>query len=111
MRKNQRYNKEEMYLAVELWQESGLSQGKFCEREKLSLPTFGYWLRKYRADKESLTTKNSPETFIPVEVPFSELKGPTFLSSGKIEVSFPNGVRLSCPAGIDIAQLKTLINF
>jgi len=33
MRKNQKYSKEEMYLAIELWQENGLSQVKFCFRE------------------------------------------------------------------------------
>lgn len=100
-----------MFLAIELWQESGLNQRKFCEQEKLSLQTFGYWLRKYRNEKEALTKEKPSETFIPVEVPASGLKEPSFLSSDKIEVSFPNGVRLNCPAGIDIAQLKTLINF
>ena len=52
MRKNQKYSKEEMYLAVELWQESGLSQVKFCSREKLSVKTFSYWYRKYKEGKE-----------------------------------------------------------
>ena len=100
-----------MYLAIELWQESGLSQSKFCVQEKLSLQTFGYWLRKYRNEKGPPTDMNASETFIPVEVPGAKIEGPSFLSSDKIEVCFPNGVRLSCPAGIDIAQLKTLINF
>jgi hypothetical protein len=35
MRKNQKDSKEEIYLAIELWQESGLSQNKFCSRKKL----------------------------------------------------------------------------
>ena len=110
MQKNQRYSKEEMFLAIELWQESGLSQRKFCNREKLSLQTFGYWLRKYRNEKLGPTEENPPETFIPVKVPGTRIKGPSLLSSANIEISFPNGVRLSCPAGVDIAQLKTLIN-
>ncbi len=109
MRKNQRYSKEEMFLAIELWQENGLSQGKFCEREKLSLPTFGYWLRKYRNEKQEPT--NPCETFIPVELPESRIEESSLLSSANIEISFPNGVKLNCPAGIDIGQLKTLINF
>jgi hypothetical protein len=29
----------------------------------------------------------------------------------RIEISFPNGVRLSFPAGTNISQLKTLINY
>lgn len=100
-----------MYLAIELWQESGLSQRKFCVQEKLSLQTFGYWLRKYRNEKAAPIEEKPSETFIPVEVPGTRLEEPSLVSSDKIEVSFPNGVRLSCPAGIDIAQLKTLINF
>jgi DNA-binding transcriptional regulator YiaG len=40
-----------VYLAIELWQESGLSQNKFCVLEKLSVKTFSNWLRKYRKEK------------------------------------------------------------
>ena len=46
MRKNQKYSQEEMFLAIELWQESGLSQFKFCKREGIAKGTFQYWLRK-----------------------------------------------------------------
>jgi transposase-like protein len=113
MRKNQKYSKEEMYLAIELWQESGLSQVKFCSREQLSVKTFSYWLRKYRKEKE-LSVKRSnkvSDTFIPVEITRGGTSTETNANSGRIAVSFPNGVQLSCPVGIDISQLKTLINF
>jgi len=105
-----------MYQAIELWQESRLSQVKFCSRENISVATFGYWLRKYREEKELCNNAGgvSKETFIPVEV-----SGPGPLNRdtrimgnpSRIEVIFPNGVRVSCPAGIDIRQLKTLIKF
>ena len=70
MRKNQKYSKEEMYLAIELWQESGLSQVKFCSREKLSVKTFSYWYRKYKNEKGLSVKENkeTPDTFIPVKV-------------------------------------------
>jgi transposase-like protein len=113
MRKNQKYSKEEMYLAIELWQESGLSQVKFCSREKLSVKTFSYWLRKYRKENGFLVKggKKVPDTFIPVEISRGGTSTGTSTNSTRIDVSFPNGVQLSCPVGIDIAQLKTLINF
>jgi transposase-like protein len=111
MRKNQRYSKEEMFQAIELWQESGLSQTAFCSRENLRLPSFGYWLRKYRNEKKSFSGSNEAESFIPVNVPCTGSMEHPLTSSDKIEVSFPNGVRLSCPAKTDIRQLKTLINF
>ena len=113
MRKNQKYSKEEMYLAIELWQESGLSQSMFCARENLSVKTFSYWYRKYKKEKGLSTGRNKEisDTFIPVEVSGGRTK--TFRNEGydRIEVSFPNGVHMSCPVGIDIGQLKSLINF
>jgi hypothetical protein len=51
MRKNQKYSKEEMYLAIELWRENGLSQVKFCSRENLSVNTFSYLFKKYKNGK------------------------------------------------------------
>ena len=114
MRKNQKYSKEEMYRTIAQWQGSGLSQIKFCSREKLSVKTFSYWLRKHRKEKgiSTLHSKNISDTFIPIEIPLSGTPSTgANTNSGRIEVSFPNGVQLSCPARIDIGQLKTLINF
>ena len=100
-----------MFLAIELWQESGLSQSKFCIQQKISLQTFGYWYRKYKRGKVLLPNPGlkESETFIPVESPHTVHSAA--VSPGDIKVSFPNGVQISCPAGIDIQQLKTLINF
>ncbi len=35
MRKNCKYKQEEMFLAIEIWKESGMSQYSFCKREQL----------------------------------------------------------------------------
>ena len=111
MRKKQRYSQEEMFLAIELWQESGLSQSKFCIQEKISLQTFGYWYKKYKQGKVLLpnTGLKESETFIPVEL--SHTVHDAAVTLGGVKVSFPNGVQVNCPTGIDIQQLKTLINF
>jgi transposase-like protein len=113
MRKNQKYSKEEMYLAIELWQESGLSQSKFCSLENLSVKTFSYWYRKYKKEKvlSFECNKETPDTFIPVKVSNGRTATVSNEDYGRIEVSFPNGVQLNCPVGIDIGQLKSLINF
>jgi len=113
MRKNQKYSKEEMYLAIELWQECGLSQIKFCSRENLSVKTFSYWYRKYKKEKGLSVKENktTPDTFIPVKVSGDRTATLGNEGYGRIELSFPNGVQLSCPVGIDIGQLKNLINF
>jgi len=113
MRKSQKHSKEDMYLAILQWQESGLTQTKFCTVEKLSVKVFSYWLRKYRHEK-GLSVGPGAKTrksFIPVKVSTPELQNNVCSGSGRIDVAFPNGVQLSCPVGIDIGQLKTLINF
>jgi hypothetical protein len=53
-----------------LWKESGLSQGKFCSRENLSVKTFSYWYRKNKKEKGLSVecNKEVSETFIPVKV-------------------------------------------
>jgi hypothetical protein len=59
-----------VYLAIELWQESGLSQSKFCAHEKLSVKTFSYWYRKYKKENGLSAGRNKEvsDTFIPVKV-------------------------------------------
>lgn len=111
MRKNQKYSKDEMYLAIAKWRESGLSQSKFCIQEKISLQAFGYWYRKYKQEKGLLPNRGlkESETFIPVEL--SPTVHAAAVTLGDINVTFPNGVQVNCSAGIDIQQLKTLINF
>jgi len=100
-----------MFRAIELWNESGFTQVKFCAHEKLSVKTFGYWLRKYKKEKShpAVSCSGVHQKFIPVKV--SQLNNKHISGNGRIEISFPNGVQVNCPAGIDIQQLKTLINF
>ena len=76
MRKNKKYSKDDMYLAIELWQESGLSQVKFCSRENLSVKTFSYWYKKYKKGKEPSAKENkeTPDAFIPARFPEVEVQ-------------------------------------
>lgn len=110
MQKNQKYSKEQMYRSIALWRESGLSQYQFCKREKLTTSTFSYWLRKFRKEKglSKFSREKPVKTFIPVEV--SKTIEPDVLEIEQIEITYPNGVKVSCPPCIDIAQLKTIIS-
>ena len=93
-----------MYLAIELWQESGLSQSKFCSRVKLLVKTFSYWYRRYKKVEGYPAGRNNevPDTFIPVKVSGDRTANVSDGEYRRIEISFPNGVQLSCPAGIGI---------
>ena len=54
MRKNQKYSQEEMFMAVELYLESGLSQKKYAIQEGLAEGTFKYWVNKLRLSAEAI---------------------------------------------------------
>lgn len=116
MRKNQKYSKEQMFMAIEMWQESGMTQQGFCKRENLAAPTFSYWLRKYREEKGDPKTAlkkplNKPDKpFIPLEVPMApELVCQGQSDNYRIAITCPNGVQINCPADMDMQKLKTLL--
>ena len=110
MRKNHKYNKEQMYDTIEKWQASSLSQHQFCIGEDLSKSTLGYWLKKYRKEKgQPKPSRGKPvKTFIPVEV--SRTLGPAVLDVEQLEIAYPNGVKVTCRSSMDMHRLKTLIN-
>lgn len=37
-----------MFDLVEQWQQSGISQQQFSDGHNIKLPTFSYWVKKYR---------------------------------------------------------------
>ena len=41
-----------MYDLVEQWQQSGMSQKQFSAEHNIKLPTFMYWVKKYRMNKQ-----------------------------------------------------------
>jgi hypothetical protein len=52
--------------------------------------------------------KKPVKKFIPVEI--SGTADVPVLSDGQIQIIYPNGLKVICPSGINIQQLKTLIN-
>jgi len=108
MRKNQKYTKEEMYLGIEMWQESGLSQYAWCKQNDLSRNTFKYWLNKYRSDKKQASPV-APKAFLPVEFSTSSPKDLPVSITKDITIAYPTGTKVICPANIEINQLRALI--
>jgi hypothetical protein len=116
MKKNQKYTQEDMYLAIELWKESGQSQQEFCRQNKLAKGTFIYWLKKYRKEKSGkpdlknhkITKAESP--FIPLDIISSTRIDHIPDNSMLITITYPTGVQVTCPTGIGVQQLKALIN-
>lgn len=109
MRKNQNTKKEEMFLAIEIWQDSQLTQSKFCNQEGISLHSFKYWYNKYKIANDKLNILNNKDVkkFIPVEV--SSEPETSIAGSGQIEITFPNGIQISCPVDMNIHKLRILL--
>ena len=109
MRKNQKYTQDEMYLAIDLWKEGGLTQKKYCSQNHISFNTFKYWLKKYQKDKIDQKLKSS-HSFIPVHMPHAIEAALPLIEPECITVTYPNGTKVNCPVSISIEQLRTLIN-
>lgn len=67
---------------------SKLTVSEFCRREQVSIPSYYQWRRKLADAVSELDSGDEPATFIPVQV----------ASSAEVQVSFPNGARLTLPA-------------
>ena len=85
--RQERKDGKQMFGMIEDWSQSGKTQKEYCQERGLYLSVFGYWLRKYREQRES-----TGPSFVKLE---------TFGSSMGLEIVYPNGVILRLPSGID----------
>lgn len=77
---------------------SNLSVIEFCRREQVSVPSYYHWRRKLADAVSEASAGGQPATFIPVQV----------ASSAELQVTFPNGARLTLPA-LDRALVRMSI--
>lgn len=108
MKKNQKNTQEEMYLAIELWNESGLSQQKYCLENGIVYNTFKYWVKKYNVEREP-SKPTRLKTFLPVQVNTSPEAHHFGHTNDEITIRYPNGIELKCPAHINSDQLRNLL--
>jgi len=69
---------------------SEVSVAEFCRREQVSVASFYQWRRKLNGSSPDLPVGRPPTraNFVPVQV----------TTSADLQVTFPNGVRLTLPA-------------
>jgi hypothetical protein len=67
---------------------SNMSVTEFCRREQVAVPSYYQWRRKLANATSEMDAGGEPATFIPVQV----------ASSAELQVTFPNGARLTLPA-------------
>ncbi len=90
-------NKEEQWRArLARFQSSGMTVVEFCERERISSPSFYQWRKRLAAPNKGNSV--SP-TFVPVRL--TPLASP-------VEIHLPNGARVCVPAG-DVVALRIAV--
>lgn len=87
---------------------SELSQVEFCRRNDLALSTFQFWRRRLRDESmtEAETVSDAPLAPEFVELVASAL-APTH--AGRFELTFPSGVQLTVPTGVEGRALAEIL--
>ena len=59
MKEADQEKREEALLTIELWRDSGLSQGAYCLEEGIARSTFQHWRRRYDPSYEYQSRKRN----------------------------------------------------
>lgn len=105
-----KYSKEERELAVELWQESGLSQGLFCKQESIARSTFQNWVKQYGSgpkSKDATFSVSRSAGFMAVNL--SSTTRSVSMASQPLTIHYPNGVKITGVEGLNKQELLALI--
>lgn len=86
---------------IERQQYSRLSVQDFCKQEFLSPATFYYWRKRLQRTEEEATSSLAPVFFDRPHVAGSE--------ASYLELTYPNGVRISLPGGSNLSLIRSLI--
>lgn len=90
----------QMFEMIERWQQSGLSQKSFCEKESIKAYVFYYWYKHYRLAEQSPVSKSG---FVKLEIEKTTV-------AACVEIHFPGGVRLVFHEPVGSDYLKALIS-
>jgi hypothetical protein len=84
---------------IESWRSSGLTQQAYCQANQLSYPSFGYWLKRFRARTNSM----SDVSLVPVCISTSSMNTPSniFLQLAMC--------RIEIPVYTDTAYVRSLV--
>ncbi len=86
------------YAMIEQWQQSDLSQKKYCEQNNIAYHHFHYWYKRYLDQRMADSTTG----FIPVTLNAAS-------STGCVELQLPDGKRILFHQPIGVDYLKALI--
>ena len=86
---------------IRQWKSSGLSKKDYCEQCAINYWAFKRWCYQYGYVKKRDSRPQNE---------FIQLKPSSMPTSEKIEVIYPNGVRIQLPVANNKELLRTLVN-
>jgi hypothetical protein len=88
-----------MFSLIEVWKSSGKTQIEFCKEKDIAYHKFHYWFRKY-----------SRQTAGPIQASFTRINvNEQAVSSGFMELVYPDGRKLVFNQHVDAAFLRILL--
>ena len=95
---------QKMFKGIRRWQQSGLSQKAWCEKNKIPYSTFHYWYKRFRTKKEPAAIKGTAESFV-------QLVTKDIVADGSwCTLSFANWSTLNFHQPVSAEVLKSLIH-
>jgi hypothetical protein len=94
---------QKMFKGISRWQQSGLTQKAWCDKNKITYATFHYWYRRYRTSEKPVLDQHSSEGFVQLRVDGN--------SSGNCwcELELTNGRKLAFHQAVSADFLRSLI--
>ena len=90
-----------MFSLIEIWKSSGKTQLEFCREKEIAYHKFHYWFRKY-SRQNSVSAEHS--SFARIHVNSQPM------SSGVVELVYPDGRRLIFNEHVDVGFLRSLLS-
>ena len=91
-----------MFLLIEKWQQSGLTQKQYCSESNIRYHGFHYWYKVYRDEQQN--SKEAPSAFVALQ-----LKPTAAITAPYAELLLPNGKRLVFHYPVDVGPLQALL--
>jgi len=81
------------------WEKSGKSKKQFCRENNITESLFYYWYKRYKLNRTSIN-----DEFIPIII-----KPKATHPENRIDIHYPNGVKLTLSGKNDTTFLRALI--